>query len=124
MISVVAAALVMLWPTGGERSLGVKAVNYAADPFHRLPVDPGPIPMGLGDDADVVAAHDAQERAFYDAYEGSLLTRIRMELRGWRDPLDPATQRQALVALAVVGALMVWRLAGSDGKARVDADRA
>lgn len=88
----------------------VKALNFAADPLDRLPVLPPPIPMGLGDDAEAVALHDMQEVAYYDAYESSALNRVRIELRDWRDPFDPVTERQALIALAVLGALLVWRL--------------
>jgi len=117
VICSITAALVFLWPTGDERSLAVKAVNFLVDPFGSLPVLPEPLPMSLGDDADAVTAHDAQEFAYYEAYEGSALNRVRMDLRGWRPPLEPSTQRQALIALGFFGLLLTWRLGGSPPEA-------
>lgn len=113
VIWVVAAILILFWPGRESPSLAVKAVNYAADPFHRLPVFPPPLPLGLGDDAEAVILHDMQENAYYDAYESSALNRFRLTLRDWSDPRDPVTERQILVGLAVLGVLLVWRLEGS-----------
>lgn len=106
----VALGVVLLWPPGDGRSLAVKALNFAADPLHGLPVLPPPLPMALGDDGDAVTLHDAREAEYYRAYQGSAITRARITLRDWRDPLDPTTERQLLVAFAVVGALLVRRL--------------
>jgi hypothetical protein len=110
---VVAAALVLLWPSANDRSLAAKAVNFVADPRGTLPVLPPPIPLGAGDNADVVIAHDEQEAAYYDAYDGSALTRFRMRMRDWTMPLAPGTTRQILIAVAVLGLLLVWRLDAS-----------
>jgi hypothetical protein len=120
VIWVVAAILVLFWPGRESPSLAVKAVNFGADPFHSLPTLPPPLPLGLGDDAEAVILHDMQENAYFDAYESSALNRLRMMLKDWRDPLDSTTERQILVGLAVLGALLVWRLGGS--KARVGSE--
>lgn len=110
IIWTVAALLVLAWPPGTGRSLLVKTVNRASDPAGTLPSLPAPLPMSLDDDGDAVAAHDAQEREFYRAYAGSRLMRWRMDLRDAGEPLDPSTERQLLVAVAVLSALAVWRL--------------
>jgi hypothetical protein len=110
VIWTVAVAMVLAWPLGGNRSLAVKAVNFGADPLGRLPSMPPPLPMGLGDDGDAVALYDQQVAAFYDAYDASAWTRVRMRLRDWRDPIDPTTERQLLTAFAVLGAVLTWRL--------------
>jgi len=110
---VVAGALVLLWPTANDRSLAAKVVNLIADPRGSLPVLPPPIPLGMGDDADAVIAHDEQEAAYYEAHDGSALTRFRMAMKDWTVPLAPGTTRQILIAVAVLGLLLVWRLDGS-----------
>src|SRR5437879_4493515 len=101
-----AALLVLAWPPEAGRSLLVKAVNRAADPSGAPP----PLPMGLDDNGDAVAEHDAQEREYYRAYGASRLTRWRMRLKETGEPLDPATERQLLVGIGVLSALLVWRL--------------
>jgi len=113
VIWVVALISIMFWPSEASPSLAVKALHFGVDPFHRLPVLPPPLPMGLGDDADAVILHDTQENAYYDAYDSSWMNRLRMKLRDWRDPLDPTTERQLLVGLIVLGSLLIWRLEGS-----------
>ncbi|MGD8871447.1 MAG: hypothetical protein PVJ80_07670 [Gemmatimonadota bacterium] len=115
VIWTVAVVLLLFWPLEGARSLAVKAVNFAADPLSNLPVLPPPLPLGLGDNADAVIQYDQQVAEYYDAWDGSAWTRARIRLRDWRDPFDPTTERQALVALAVLGALLVWRLADREG---------
>lgn len=115
VIWLVAVVLVLFWPLQGARSLAVKAVNFAADPFTNLPTLPPPLPMGLGDDADAVILYDRQVAEYYDAWDSSPWIRARIRMRDWRDPLDPTTERQLLVGLAVLGALLVWRLGGRDG---------
>ena len=62
-----AIVLVLGWPPEQGRSLVVKAVNWAVDPAGTLPALPPPLPMGLDDDGDAVAAHDAQEAEYYRA---------------------------------------------------------
>jgi hypothetical protein len=108
-----AVVIVLAWPPENGHSLLVKSVNYAVDPAGSLPTLPAPLPMSLGDNGDAVAAHDAQEREFYRAFSSSRMTRWRMELRSAGEPLGPSTERQLLVAMAVLSALGVWRLSGT-----------
>jgi hypothetical protein len=115
MICPVAILVVLAWPPDRGRSLGMKAANWVVDPAGALPVFPPPLPMGLDDDGDAVAAHDALETAYYQRRDSSALTRWRIAIKEMRDPLDPQTERQVLVALAVVAALAVWRLQSPDG---------
>jgi len=105
-----AALLVLAWPGDTGRSLVVKAVNWAVDPAGSLPTLPAPLPMALDDDGDAVPAHDAQETEYYRVRDRSVITRWRMTLRDAGDPFDPSTERQLLVAVAVLSALGVWRL--------------
>ena len=107
-----AALLVLAWPGDTGRSLLVKAVNWAVDPAGSLPTLPAPLPMALDDDGDAVPAHDAQEAEYYRVRDRSVITRWRMTLRDAGDPFDPSTERQLLVAVAVLSALVVWRLDG------------
>ncbi len=91
----------------------MKAVNSAVDPSGALPVVPPALPMGLDDDGDAVTEHDTQLTAYYQAREQSAMTRVRMDLKNATDPLDTSTQRQLLVGLVVIAALVVWRMDGS-----------
>jgi len=109
----VAALLILGWPPERGRSLGVKAINWIVDPTGALPSFPPPLPMGLDDDGDAVAAHDAQETAYYQQRDSSTLTRWRMQTKEAEVPIDPQTARQLLVGLAVASALVVWRLESS-----------
>jgi hypothetical protein len=105
--------LVFAWPpttSPGGRSLGVTALNWAVDPAGSLPKLPPPLPMGLDDDGDAVAAHDLLESEYYRARDRSAMNRWRMMLRDARDPMDPTTERQVLIGIAAVSALIVWRL--------------
>jgi hypothetical protein len=106
----VALLLVLAWPPDQGRSLVVKAVNWAADPIGSLPTLPAPLPRGLDDDGDAVPAHDAQETEYYRRRDSSATARWRMAVKEASDPLDPSTERQLLVAVAVLSALGVWRL--------------
>ena|SRR5438477_10171460 len=110
VICAVAALLVGGWPPDQGRSLGVKTINWIADPTGALPSLPPALPMGLDDNGDAVAEHDAQERDYYRASSQSGLTRWRMRLKEMGEPLDPATERQLLVGAAVLSALLAWRL--------------
>jgi hypothetical protein len=121
VIWVVAAAVLLLWPLSDSPSLAVKTVHFAADPLGRLPVLPEPLPMGLGDDADIVMEHDLRTQEYYDAYESSAWVRTRMKLRDWRPRVATSTERQILIAFTVLGALLVWRL-GSPGTSNEGAD--
>lgn len=120
VIWAVAVVLILFWPLEGARSLAVKAVNFAADPLSNLPTLPQPLPLGLGDNADAVILYDQQVTEYYEAWDSSPWIRARIRMRDWRDPLDPTTERQILVAFAVLGALLVWRLGGEDGREEED----
>lgn len=110
IIWAVAVLAILAWPPDGGRSLGVKAVNWGADPFAALPVLPPPLPLSLGDDGDAVTAHDALETAYYQERDRSRLTRWRMDLKNAGDPFERSTMRQLLVGMVVLSALGVWRL--------------
>ena len=102
--------LVLAWPPDRGRSLLLKSSSWIVDPTGSLPTLPPPLPMGLDDDGDVVAAHDAEEAEYYRARASSWTTRWRMEIREARDPFDATTERQLLVGIVALGALAVWRL--------------
>jgi hypothetical protein len=110
IIWTVAALLVLAWPPDTGRSLAVKTVNWAVDPAGALPQLPPPLPMGLDDNGDAVAAHDAEEAEYYRLHNRSRTLRWRMDLKTAGEPLDPSTERQLLVGIAVLSALGVWRL--------------
>jgi hypothetical protein len=110
IIWTVAALLVLAWPPDAGRSLAVKIVNWVVDPTGALPALPPPLPMGLDDNGDAVAAHDTQESEYYRVRDRSRTLRWRMDLKTAGEPLDPSTERQLLVGVAVLSALGVWRL--------------
>jgi len=116
-IWVVAVLLILAWPLGDGRSLGAKVLNWAVDPGDALPALPPALPMSLDDDGDAVAAHDALETAYYDAYARSDGTRLRMKLKVAGDPLDQSTERQILSGVGILAALGVSRL--GDEKRRI-----
>ena len=99
---------ILAWPVQNG-SLAVKAVHWAVDPFQTLPPTPRPLTMGLGDDMDAVQQHDAEEAAYFNLYKNSRLARWRLQLRDIEEPIDPSTQRQILVGLVIVLALVIWR---------------
>ncbi len=111
----VAILLILGWPPDNGRSLGMKAVNFLADPHHSLPTLPDPLPIGLDDNGDAVAAHDALESEYYRAMESSSITRLRMTLKTAGDPFEPSTARQILIGIAVLSALAIWRLNSAAG---------
>jgi hypothetical protein len=102
--------LVFIWPPENDRSLVVKMVNWAVDPGDQLPVLPEPFGLGAGDDPEIVAEHDAQVQAYDSLYEKGGWTRRRLELKVARDPFNPATERQVILALGIVTAFLFWRL--------------
>ena len=111
IISAITLLLVLAWPpSSGGRSLGMKIVNWAVDPAGSLPSVPPPLPMGLDDDGDAVAAHDLLESEYYRVRDRSAMNRWRMRIKDARDPMDPTTERQILIGIAAVAALIVWRL--------------
>jgi hypothetical protein len=112
VIWIVAVVLILSWPADSGRSLTVKAANWLADPNNSLPSLPSQLPLGLDDNGDAVAAHDAEEAEYYRAYTSSRVTRLRMTLKTASDPLDPSTERQILAGVGILSALAVWRLNG------------
>ena len=88
----------------------MKIAGWVVDPAHQLSSMPPPLPMGLDDDGDAVTEHDMLENAYLQAREHSSIVRFRMDVRDGADPFERSTQRQLLVGLAVVGALIAWRL--------------
>jgi hypothetical protein len=112
IIWTMAVLLILAWPPDQGSSLVVKTINWTVDPGDSLPTLPGQLPMGLDDNGDAVAAHDAQEAEYYRLHEGSPITRWRMNLKTARDPFEPSTERELLAGVGILGALAVWRLAG------------
>ena len=106
----VAILLILGWPPDKGRSLGIKALNWIVDPNNSLPPQPEPLPIGLDDNGDAVAEHDALEAEYYRQYTSSSFARLRFKLKSASDPLEPATERQILVGIAVLSALAIWRL--------------
>jgi len=112
LVVIVALFVVCAWPPGDDKSLAVKFVNWAVDPRGELPILPDQLALGRGDDPDAVFARDLQVQQYDALYLKGGWTRKRLELKVARDPLNPATERQLLVGLAVVTALVVWRIGG------------
>jgi len=100
--------VLLAWPAENG-SLAVKSIRWLADPRGTLPTLPAPLSMELGDNADAVAEHDAQEQEYYRAVGTSDWARRRMRLKELNDPFEPATARQLLAGIAVIGALIIWR---------------
>ena len=113
VIWIVAVLLIFGWPPDQGRSLGTKAVNWLADPTNSLPPLPEPLPIGLDDNGDAVAEHDAQLAEYYRLYTSSRTTQLRMKLKVAGEPFDPAAERQILVGIGILSALAVWRLGNS-----------
>jgi hypothetical protein len=86
VIWITTVLLIAAWPATEGGSLGVKAVRWLTDPSNTLPSFPKPLPMGLGDDGDAVAAHDRQEAEYYRIYESSRMMRMRLRLQAAKDP--------------------------------------
>lgn len=105
--------VVVMWPHDDGASLGVRALHWLADPSDALPRMPEELPMGLGDDGDAVAAHDAQLNDYLEQTERSSWIRTRIRIKELTDPFTPSATRQILVALIVLGGLAVWRIGGT-----------
>ena len=112
MLLTVALLIVAWWPPSADRSLAVKFVNWAVDPRDQLPTLPGPLAFGQGDDPAAVGVHDLQTRMYDELYAKGGWTRTRLELKVARDPFNPSTERQVLVAIGVVTAFVTWRMSG------------
>lgn len=107
-----AAIIVLFWPSQQNHSLAFKALSWAADPMNTLPRQPDNFSMEDGEDTAVVIAHDDQEAEYERAYASSRLERLRLRLRDMQEPFDPSTEQQVLGAIIVLGGLLVWRLGG------------
>ena len=112
LLAIVALLIVFVWPPSDDKSLAVKFVNWVVDPGDELPVLPNQLALGLGDDPDAVAAHDLQTQQYDALYLKGGWTRRRMELKVARDPMNPATEPQLLVGVAVVAGFLAWRFGG------------
>jgi hypothetical protein len=110
LLIAIALAIVVVWPPDQDRSLAVKFVNWAVDPRDELPVLPEQLALGLGDEPEAVAAHDAVTRHYDALYAKGGWTRRRLELKVATDPFNKSTERQLLTAAAVVVAFAAWRL--------------
>src|SRR5262249_10866672 len=108
--------MILGWPAEHGRSLGVKAANWLVDPSNSLPTLPEPLPMGLDDDGDAVSAHDAQESEYYRQYGSSRVMQVRMTNKTASDTFDHSTERQILIGIAILSALVVWRLDKKPGR--------
>ena len=109
LLVVVALLIVFVWPPSDDRSLAVKFVNWAVDPWNELPVLPQQLGLGSGDDPDAVAAHDVETQQYDAVYLRGGWARWRLEMKVARDPFNPSTERQLLTGAAVVAALLAWR---------------
>jgi hypothetical protein len=112
VLVVVALLIVAAWPPAQDRSLLVKLVNWAVDPWNELPVLPAQLSFGAGDDPQAVEAHDMQVQQYDALYMKGGWTRRRLELKVAGDPFNPSTERQLLVAFGVLTMLAVWRWGG------------
>ncbi|MBI3492375.1 MAG: hypothetical protein HY047_11430 [Acidobacteria bacterium] len=110
LLVIVGLLIVFVWPPSDDRSLAAKFVNWAVDPGNELPVLPDQLALGLGDDPDAVAAHDLQTQQYDALYLKGGWTRKRLQLKVARDPLNPSTERQLLTGIAVLTALLAWRM--------------
>ena len=106
---IVSLLVVFVWPPRGEKSLAVKVVNWAVDPFDELPVLPAQLGLGLGDDFEAVNARDMVVRRYDELYLRGGWTRRRLRLKVATDPLNPATERQVLTGIGVLTAFLAWR---------------
>jgi len=108
----VAVCIVVAWPSDNDRSLALKLTNWAVDPRDELPILPGPLAIGQGDDLDAVEAHDLQVRMYDELYNKGGWARRRLELKVASDPFSPSTERQVLTGIGVLTAFLVWRFGG------------
>jgi hypothetical protein len=109
LLLLVALLIVFLWPPRDSKSLAMKLVNRAVDPWNELPILPPPLALGAGDDPQAVEIHDIQTQQYDAIHHRGAWSRMRLELKVAGDPLDPSTERQILTAVAVVAAFLGWR---------------
>lgn len=112
VIVIVALFIVAAWPPAEDRSLLMKLVNWAVDPWNELPVLPEQLALGVGDDPRAVEAHDMQVQQYDALYMKGGWMRRRLELKVANDPFNASTERQLLVGLGVLTTLVIWRLGG------------
>lgn len=106
-------ALVLVWPSASEidnRSLALKLAGWAADPAHTMPRQPEILGFQDEDDIAAIDAQTAQQEQYDKFYQGSAFARLRLHVRDAQEPFDPSTERQILVAVALLGGLLIWRL--------------
>jgi hypothetical protein len=110
----VALFIVAMWPPSDGKSLAMTFVNWAVDPWDRLPVLPPQLGLGVGDDVEAVNARDAIVRSYDSLYLQGGWTRRRLRLKVASDPFDKATTRQLFTVLGVLTAMLVWRFGGRE----------
>lgn len=116
IIWIAAAVIVLAWPPETGKSLGLKAAAWLVDPLHALPTEPPELPIWLGDDGQAVEQHDRQLTYYWDTYQGSAISRLRMDIRDFENPFNRTTERQLLVGFGVFSGLLVWRLSAPPRK--------
>jgi hypothetical protein len=116
-LTLAAVFIVSAWPPDNGKSLAMKVVNWAVDPWSELPVLPPQLGLGAGDDVEAVNARDAVVRQYDELYMQGGWTRRRLLLKVAGDPFDASTTRQLLTGLGVLSLLLAWRLAGRPPRA-------
>jgi hypothetical protein len=109
VLLVTALFIIVAWPPDRDRSLMVKAANWAADPAGSLPVLPEQLGFGLSDDVLAVEERDAEVRRYDDVYNRGALARARLRLKVAEDPLNASTERQFLLIFGALVAFLVLR---------------
>jgi hypothetical protein len=111
-----ALLLILSWPPAEGRSLMVKAANWmvdgSPDGFAPPRVTRGSVSLSTC----TSMRSDPAATEYYRQYESSAVTRWRMQMKEAGDPLSVQTERQILVGVGVVAALMIWRLQRRVGK--------
>lgn len=108
----VALLIVFVWPPRDDKSLAMKTVNWAVDPWNELPVLPPQLGLGAGDDPEAVNARDMVVQHYDALYLHGGWTRRRLLLKVADDPFSRSTTRQLLTGLGVLTAFLVWRVSG------------
>ena len=111
VLFVTALVLVAAWPPEKDRSLAMKAVNWAVDPTGTLPVLPEQLGFGMSDDVAAVEERDAEVRRYDQALAGGAFMRMRLRLKVAPDPFRPSSTRQCLLLGGVIAAFLVLRRA-------------
>jgi hypothetical protein len=109
IVLTVVLLVIVAWPPDRDKSLAVKIVNWAVDPWGVLPILPPQLGLGVGDDPQAVEERDAEVRRYDQLYNQGGWTRRRLELKVASDPLNRSTERQLLLAAAAIALFAVWR---------------